>query len=128
MAAHRAQEPATGNDDACGSSAESCSYESCRRTGPKVLLRWSAPSGGKKIVGYRVTPQLLAAANPTTEPLAYAPIETGDTATQLDLTKIVSIGGRYRFQVQAIDDDDRLSPAATTEEVVVGTQTTTSSR
>ncbi|MBA4017210.1 MAG: hypothetical protein C0483_08560 [Pirellula sp.] len=90
--------------------------------GPKVLVRWNAASNGQDVAGYRVTPRLIAAANPETQALTYAPIEMVGTATQLDVQKVVSIGGRYRFMVEAIDRDGGLSPAAESDEVIVGLQ------
>jgi len=66
-----------------------------------------------------VTPVLLAptSENTETEIYPYAPVETPDAATtSLELGRKLSIGGRYRFEVVAVDREGRLSAAATSVE------------
>jgi len=88
--------------------------------GPKVRLAWTAPTAAENVVRYRITPQLMAASNPETEPCRYATIDTDDGATHFDFGRILSIGGRYRFTVAAVDREGRESVAAQCQETTIG--------
>jgi hypothetical protein len=55
-----------------------------------------------------------------TEVFAYAPLETATAVNELDLSKVVAFGGTYRFAIVAVDEEGRVSPAALSNEVVVG--------
>jgi len=88
--------------------------------GPSISVSWSAPASAENVARYRVTPHLIAAGNPETEVYPYATIETADAATEIDLGRVLSIGGRYRFTVTAVDREGRISQAAESAETVVG--------
>jgi dienelactone hydrolase len=88
--------------------------------GPSVRVSWSAPQDRQTVARYRITPQLIAAANPDTEAYNYATIETSDAATHLELGRVLSIGGSYQFRVEAVDRDGRISLPAESAEAVVG--------
>jgi hypothetical protein len=61
--------------------------------------------------------------NKDTEIHPYVPIRTRDAATQLELGRVLSIGGTYRVEVAAVDRDGRISPTASSAELVVGAAT-----
>jgi len=88
--------------------------------GPAVRVAWRAPQSAADVVRYRVTPHLVAAQNPDTEVETYATIETTTADTHIDLGRVLSIGGRYRFSVAAVDRDGHVSPPAESGEAVVG--------
>jgi hypothetical protein len=50
----------------------------------------------------------------------YAPIATCDAVTQLDLDRVLPVGGTYRFEVAAVDCGGHRSAAAASAEVTVG--------
>jgi pimeloyl-ACP methyl ester carboxylesterase len=88
-------------------------------SGAKVQVSWQAPADASQVARYRVTPVLIApaAANVETEVYPYAPLETPDAATtSLELGRKLSFGGRYRFEVAAVDRAGRLSPVAASGE------------
>ena len=76
------------------------------------VLTWNPAPGA---AAYRVTPvlqRLPPAADPATELLRYATIETAGPKTELDLSRQLLVGGEYEFEVRAIDRDGRTSPGA----------------
>jgi hypothetical protein len=81
----------------------------------KGVLSWSGSAAS-----YRVTPVLIkpAASYTDTEVHPHAVIQT--TATRLHLSRQLLIGGRYRFEIAAMDRECRVSAVARTAEVVVG--------
>jgi hypothetical protein len=91
-------------------------------TGAKVSVSWKAPADAASVSHYLVTPILLkpSADNKDTEIYPYAPIQTRDDGTQLELGRVLSIGGTYRIEVAAVDRDGRTSAAASSAEVVAG--------
>ena len=91
-------------------------------SGAAVRLSWSAPAGAGETDHYLVTPVFIrpSEANPETEVCRYASIKTRDAATQLDLGRVLSLGGTYRFEVAAVDREGRRSAAASCAEMVVG--------
>ncbi|MCX6910083.1 MAG: exo-alpha-sialidase [Verrucomicrobia bacterium] len=92
-------------------------------TGTNVRVSWKAPADAGSVSHYLVIPILIKpfADNKDTEIYSYAPIHTRDAATQLELGRVLSIGGTYRIKVAAVDRDGRISPAASSAEVVAGT-------
>jgi hypothetical protein len=96
--------------------------------GSAVRVSWRAPESAAEVVRYRVTPQLVAASNPDTEVERYAAIETAGPVTQIDLGRVLSIGGRYRFKVEAVDRQGRVSATAESAETVVGLSAPAASR
>jgi hypothetical protein len=90
--------------------------------GAKVRVSWNPPADAANVSHYLVTPILIkpSADNKDTEIHPYAPIRTRDTATQLELGRVLSIGGTYGFEIAAVDRDGRISPTASSTELVVG--------
>jgi hypothetical protein len=80
----------------------------------KCVLSWSGSA-----VSYRVTPVLIkpAAGYTDTEIYPHAVIQT--TATQLNLSRQLLLGGSYRFEISAMDREGRASAAAGSEEFVM---------
>ena len=93
--------------------------------GTKVGVSWKLPANATTVSHYLVTPVLikLSADNKDTELYPYAPIRTRDAATQLELGRVLSIGGTYRIEVAAVDREGRISPTASSTELVVGAAT-----
>ncbi|MBI5686595.1 MAG: exo-alpha-sialidase [Verrucomicrobia bacterium] len=93
--------------------------------GTKVNVFWKPPANAATVSHYLVTPVLIApsADNKDTEIYPYAPIRTRDATTQLELGRVLSIGGTYQFDVAAVDRDGRVSPTASSAELVVGAAT-----
>ena len=91
-------------------------------TGAKVNVSWKPPADAANVSHYLVTPVFIrpSADNKDTELYSYAPIRTRDAATQLELGRVLSIGGTYRIEVAAVDRDGRVSPAASSAELVAG--------
>jgi hypothetical protein len=88
-----------------------------------VRVAWQAPAGATPPARYRITPVMIAppSASPDTEIFPYVPIETADaSALELDLGRKLSIGGRYRVEVAAMDRDGGIGATATSAEFVVG--------
>jgi len=48
----------------------------------------------------------------------YAPIKTRAADLLVELGKMLLIGGTYRFEVAAVDQEGRISPFVATEEIV----------
>jgi hypothetical protein len=73
-----------------------------------------------------VTPVLIkpSADNKDTEVYPYASIRTRDASTQLELGRVLSLGGTYRIEVAAVDRDDRVSPTASSTEITAGASST----
>ena len=90
--------------------------------GTNVRVSWKPSAGAANVAHYLITPILIkpSEANKETEILPYAPIQTHDASTQVELGRMFSIGGTYRFEVAAVDRDGFISPTATSTEVVVG--------
>lgn len=92
-------------------------------SGAEATVTWTPPADEAVVKRYRVTPILLApaAGQPDTEIWPYAPVETADASTRsLVLGRKLSLGGRYRFEVAAIDAEGRPSPPARSGEVIAG--------
>ncbi|MBI4621673.1 MAG: hypothetical protein HY736_00435 [Verrucomicrobia bacterium] len=51
----------------------------------------------------------------------YAPIKTRSAATRLELGKVLARGATYRFEVATVVDEGRISTAASSATVVMGT-------
>jgi hypothetical protein len=81
----------------------------------KGVLSWSGSAAG-----YRVTPVLIkpGAGYTDTEIYPHAVIQT--TATKLDLSRQLVMGGSYRFEIASVDREGRVSAVASSADVVVG--------
>lgn len=92
-------------------------------SGASVRVSWR---GCADAAHYLIAPVLIkpSESNKDTELYPYAPIRTRDAATQLELGRVLSIGGTYRIEVAAVDRDGRVSPTASSAEVVAGVSTT----
>ncbi len=90
--------------------------------GTNMSVSWKPSAGAANVAHYLITPILIkpSEANKETEIFPYAPIQTCDADTQLELGRMFSIGGTYRFEVAAVSRDGGISPTATSAEVVVG--------
>lgn len=94
------------------------------RVDPAMMrVSWQAPAESGQVARYRITPVMIAPPpeNTDTEIFPYAPIETADaSALELDLGRKLSIGGRYRVKIAAVDHDGMIGAATVSDEFVAG--------
>jgi hypothetical protein len=90
--------------------------------GTNVSVSWKPSASAANVAHYLITPILIkpSETNKETEIFPYAPIQTRDASTQLELGRVLSLGGTYCFEVAAVGRDGCISPTATSAEVVLG--------